>query len=396
MFIDEQQEERKRGRKLTASERGSIAQVNLGNMAMTVVGIGVVLAIVLFVIMVLKNIWLMMSHFPLLYAALALTIVTFILVLGYSRFWLALIAAAVVGFLGFKGVGAVYDSGDRYYPSEYCGDYIRKLPDGSTPKFTTKRDGRGDELPALKPGQWVRVNGISYKEDQYNITTWEGVTGWVEGAAFPKDGAQWVFDRFGSGGTMLREIPKDRQVESYSKKYLESKNGGEMQPATLQQAIRVGAQTPFMELSRDEFKKTGDTLFVESGMTVTLERIVYAEGCTMIQISLTPKDNLYEYQSLGDTFETLQVKDLDTGKTFDVIPGNYRRAQWEDEGGKRHVVFMFWPFSSRRFSLTHTGYPQLDKHGGGFIGRLASIVSFGGEMETKYFTDWNFKEIKVR
>jgi hypothetical protein len=396
-----EEEEKRLGRKLTESEKSGILQVALTSVATGIVGIGIVIGVLLVLFMIFKNVALMMWQFPLMIVATVLTLLALLVVWFWNgRFFVALIAAAAVGFLAFKAAGAIYDSGNRYYPSEYCADYVRQLPDGSMPKFTTKRDGRGDELPALEPGQWVRINGISYKEDQYNITTWNGTTGWVEGAAFPKDGAQWLFDRFGTGGAINREIAKDRQVERYARKFLTTESGNKMLPATRQRAIRVGAKTPYMALSREAFKETGDTTFVKSDMTVTLESIVYTDQCTMVHLSVNYTDKSHEYQSLYETFETLQVKDLDTGATFDVLPGSYSSLSWMDgssrQADRENVIFMFWPFKSRHFSLTHAGHPQLDAHGGGWLGKLARVVSFGSPMEARYFTDWSFPEVTVR
>ncbi len=360
-------------------------------MAIAIGCIGFGLGVLLVLIAILRNMWLFMMEFPLFWGVLVLGLAALIgMFFLTARFVPSLLVACLVAFGSYKGAAAIYNS--RYFPSVYCVDYVWKLPDGSMPKFHEKRKYGGAELEALTPGQWVKVNGITFDKKWFNITTYStGSTGWVERGAFPKKAADWLFDRMDSGGSMIRQIPIDRQVEEYTPKYLDDKK---FNAATLQKAVRVGAKTPLMRLSREDLKNGTET-FSESDMTVTLERIVYTTDGTMIQLSLDTSDDYYKYQSLGDTFEALVAKDLDTGKTYEVIPGKYRFAEWKD-GGKTNVVLFFWPFASRHFSLTHTAHPQLDRRGGGLLGKLASVVSLDGSMTREYFSDWNFGEVKVR
>lgn len=365
----------------------------IGKIAGVIVAIGAGLAIVLWLLAVFRNTFLLAWKFPLFGIAGILTIAAFIFALiGTARFWVSLILTVIIGFFCFWSARSIYGNSKKYYPSEYVGDYIQKLPDGTTPKLYEKRKQKGTELVQLKPGEWVRVNGISFNKTEYNITTWGGITGWVEVNAFPKNAADWLFDRVSSHGNTMREIGIDRQVEFYSKKYLTDKK---MSDATLRQAIRVNAKTPFMTLSREEYKEKGkEAAFAESGMEVTLERIAYYPECTMLHMSVAKTGDYPDCQSLGETFETLTVKDIETGNTYDVMPGKYRLAEWSEKD-KNHVVFFFWPFQSRHFSITHTGYPQFDKRYGGILSRLSSVASFGSERTFDNYCDWNFAEISI-
>ncbi len=374
-----------------ANTRNAASAVGVGNLAIAIVLIGFGIGLLLALIAILRNMWLFMIEFPLFWGVLVLGLAALIgMFFLTARFWPSLIVACLVAFGSYKGAAAIYNS--RYFPSVYCVDYVWKLPDGSMPKFYEKRKYGGAELEALTPGQWVKVNGITFDKKWFNVTTYStGTTGWVERGAFPKKAADWLFDRMGSDGSLIRQIPIDRQAEEYTPKYLDDKK---FNAATLQKSVRVGATTPFMRISREDLKNGTDT-FSQSGMTVTLERIAYTPDCTMICLSLDTPDDYYKYQSLGHTFEALVAKDLDTGATYDVIPGKYRSAEWE-EGGKANVVLFFWPFASRHFSLTHTAHPQLDKRGGGLLGKLASVVSLGGKVQYEYFSDWNFPEVNVR
>jgi hypothetical protein len=383
------------------------------------VGIGVVAGIVLFLVMVVKNVLSLMKEtwlFPVAIAlALAVLIAVRILLKGRKlRTIAALLAAAVVGFLGWNGAAAIYGAGNFHFPSAYSADYITALPDGSAPSLYEKRHQKGNVLAELSVDQRVTVNGVTFNSAEYNITTADGVTGWVEAAAFPTDAQERPFARKDSGGETREPIYKDRLAERLAARYLVEQKGysGRYQitQKTLDASAVAGVEVPIWYLDGDELRnsKRGETVeLADTGDKVELNNIMYADDCTMVFLTAGRAHDFIGWDISGDgnTVEwqtSLTAKDLDSGESWQALPMERRYTYMEVAHEGKYlsaVIYFFPPFKSRHFSLTHNGtaaMPDKDAAGhGGILGFFNKINIFGSSPGSNYI-DWNFPEVQVR
>jgi hypothetical protein len=331
------------------------------------------------------------------------------------------ILKTMVGILVFVGVcvfGCMgvtsYYSNSKLFPSVYSADFIQALPDGKVPVLYEKMNNTGAVIAELSVGEKVTVNGVNLRRDNFNITTAEEKTGWVELAAFPEHSNEMLAISVGLDGIDSEEIAVDRQVELLMKKYLavdSTLNRADvptdyykMSGDTLHRSTRVNAQTPYLSVERKEFRKGAD--LAETGFNLVLENILYADDCTVIHLSVTaPKGMLLAeggILNLTAWQKALVAKDLDTGEEYPLMQGDYSRANNEEqiEGNRKsNVVYFFPPFKSRHFSLTHNSVSPLPdsekKTGyGGILGLLSSLT--GGDRASDYYFDWNFPEVRVR
>ncbi|MDR1755893.1 MAG: hypothetical protein LBR65_02905 [Culturomica sp.] len=337
-------------------------------------------------------------------------------------------AAAVIGVFGCMGATAYYKSSSRVFPSVYSGDYIQALPDGSAPKLYEKRNQKGD-ASTLSVDEKVTVNGISFDYQEFNITTANGRTGWVERAAFPKDAAEMLALSIGLDGVDTWDQTIDRQTERLMGRFydIEQKGGGKdpkgydiveykkftLKPAALGQFTRVGVQTPIVYLPSKAAEK-GEQ-WADNGTKITLFGVAYEPDCTVVALTVTPgeaaKDQNVPYMWLpyggirnsAAWKASLTVTDFATGETWRPLPTDYVNA-WTITGSgkdrKETQLFFFPPFKSRHFSLTHGGVSPLpdgktQSGYGGILGWMSSATGMGGE-HSKFYYDWNFPEVNVR
>lgn len=327
-----------------------------------------------------------------------------------------ILVAAVICFFGFKGATSYYGNSDRYFASLYSADFVQALPDGKAPAVYEKRNGKGDVAAQLSPGEKVAVNGISFDKQEFNITTAAGVTGWVERATFPKDAADMLAISIGLDGIDTEEIAVDRQTERLMQKYLAEDSElivmdvptkfYKISPATLARATTVGANAPLLMVDRKEYKNGG--ALAPAGKNIVLEKILYADDCTLVYASVTETEGsrIWPLSAKGAInssawYKSLAAKDLNTGETYPLMQGNYRRAFWHEKAGKGYksnIVFFFPPFKSRHFALTHNGISPLpDAKKTGFNGILGWMSSMTGQDRAgDYYFDWNFPEVNVR
>jgi len=402
----------------------SVAKLNeiligrsLGGLASAGVGVfigGVVTVIVLTLIAGIRGLIILGQTFwlyPLvaLIAIFALIFISKALRIRVLNKILGILAAVAICFFGFKAVTSYYVNGNMYFASIYSADYIQALPDGTAPALNEKRNEKGVMLAELGIGEKVTVNGISLNKKEYNITTANGINGWIPLAALPEDNADMLSINISVDGFDSEDIAIDRQVERLMERYMDVKETGggayvvhreyTISQNTLNRSIRVNAQTPLMAVESKEFKKGAE--LAESGAAVTLENIVYADDCTIIYLTVTDGN----VRDLSGTFNTtawkksLIVTDIVTGEIWPAMQADYKQT-WRHEqvsnGYKSAIVFFFPPFKSRSFSLTHEVLPIVSKAQagyGGILGLAASITS-GGSAAT--YLDYNFPEVQVR
>jgi hypothetical protein len=346
--------------------------------------------------------------------------------IGFLRWVVGLAAAAAVCFFGWKGATAYYNNSGRVFASVYSADYIQSLPDGSAPKLYEKRNQKGGES-ALTVDEKVTVNGISFNEQEFNITTADGRTGWVELAAFPKDAAEMLALSIGLDGVDAWEIGIDRETERLMGRFfnIEQKGGGKdpkgydiveykeftLKPTAMSRLTRVGAQTPILYLTPKAAKK-GEQ-WMDNGTKLTLLGVAYEPDCTVVALEVRPVDGdkktPYYWLPYGGKRNSavwkssLTVTDLATGEIWQPLPTDYENACTIEGSGKNRKetqLFFFPPFKSRHFSLTHAGVSPLPdgktKSGyGGIMGWLSSSAMMSGE-DSKFYFDWNFPEVNVR
>jgi hypothetical protein len=333
---------------------------------------------------------------------------------------LGLAAALVITVFGFKGVTAYYGNSNMHFASIYSADFIQALPDGETPALYEKRNKNGGILAELTVNQKVTVNGISFNKQEYNITTANGVSGWVERSAFPEDAADMLAISIGLDGIDSEEIAVDRQTERLLEKYLEVKDERivmdvptkyyGISDAVLRRSTRANAETPVVYVDRKAFKDGAE--LADAGVKAVLENILYADDCTLLYLSIT--DTAAESQGSrfwalaatagsGNTtawYKSFAVKDLDTGEEWHLMQGDYRRSFRYDKvdgGYKSSIVFFFPPFKSRHFSLTHEASPLPDRNNTGYGGILGWISSMTGQdNHADFYFDYNFPEVWVR
>lgn len=360
-----------------------------------------VILVFLFLAAFFKGLWMLMAALPLYPVVITLSIAAVVYVKRKARvrFLLSLLLGIVFCVLGCWGATACYNSSSRVFPSMFYADYVQ---DGSeTPKLYEKRHQKGNVLAAPVAGEKVTVNGISFDCAEYNITTAAGATGWITAAAFPEDGAEMLGTVIRLDGSVGRETAHDRQTERLMEKYLATDKGAQkkLSAATLRQAISVRAQTPLMRLDGEAYEQDEKATFAATDINMVLQNIVYADDCTLLQLSVAGvQDATAAFRILNTAYRAPVVKDLDTGETWNIMQGKYNRTvSTEDvQGGTNGtVVFIFPPFKSRHFSLTHTVSPLPGKGntGGGFLGWLASLVDLSDAPD--YYSDWNFTEVKT-
>ena len=308
-----------------------------------------------------------------------------------------------------------YTGTNMHFASMYSADYIQALPDGKAPVVYEKRFQKGKILAELSVGEKVTVNGITVGYAEYNITTANGVTGWIPRAALPEDNAEMLAITINVDGFDSEDIAIDREVERLIERYMDVKETGggtykgvemvkrkeyTISQNTLNRSIRVNAQTPLMAIGHEAYRNGAD--FAESGAKVILENIVYADDCTIVYLTVTDT----KVRDLYGTFNTtawkksLTVTDLETGNKYPLLQADYKPAwKWEQVKGsnqfKSSIVFFFPPFKSRHFSFTHESppLPSESKAGyGGILGWIAKITSGGSTAE---YLDYNFPEISV-
>ncbi len=406
---------------------------NLGSMAIMAM-LGALIALVILIIAAgLRAGWILAKALPLYTLAIVATIIVFAVVRSFLRIrfrgLLAIVAAAAVGYFGWKGATAYYNNSNRVFASIYSGDYIQALPDGSAPKLYEKRNQKGT-ASTLSVDEKVTVNGISFNLQEFNITTADGKTGWVERAAFPDDADEMLALSVGLDGVDAWEIGTDRQTERLMGRFydIEQKGGGKdpisgydmveykdytLKPAALGRFTRVGTKSPIVYLTPKAAKK-GEG-WVDNGTKITLLGVAYESNCTVIALTITPgevvKDKNVPYRWLAEGGgrnspvwkSSLTVTDLDTGQTWRTLPADYTKASTIEgslEKRKYTQLFFFPPFASRHFSLTHAEASPLPdgstKSGyGGILGLLSSATEMSGE-NSKFYFDWNFPEVTVK
>ena len=320
------------------------------------------------------------------------------------------LAATVCIFIfGFKGVTSYYTKSDMYFASTYSADFVQDKT-----SLNEKRYGKGKILAELSAGEKVTVNGISFKREEYNVTTANGITGWIDRAAFPEEAAEMLSININADGFDSEDIAIDREIERLMERYMDVKETGggtykgiEMEKHreysisknTLNRSIRVNAQTPLMVVEHEAYRDGAG--LAESGAKLVLENIVYADDCTILYLTVTDT----KVRDLSGTFNTtawkksLTATDLETGKKYLLLQADYKTTwRWEQAGDKfkSSIVFFFPPFKSRHFSLTREEppLPSESKAGyGGILGWIAKITSGGSTAE---YLDYNFTEIKVK
>jgi hypothetical protein len=307
-----------------------------------------------------------------------------------------------------------YTGTNMHFASMYSADYIQALPDGKAPAVYEKRFQKGKILAELSVGEKVTVNGITVGHAEYNITTADGVTGWIPRAALPEDNAEMLAITINVDGFDSEDIAIDREVERLIERYMDVKETGggtykgvemvkrkeySISQNTLNRSVRVNAQTPLMAVEHKAYKDGAN--FAESGAKVVLENILYADDCTLVYLTVTDT----KVRDLYGTFNTtawkksLTVTDLGTGIKYPLLQADYKPTwKWEqvNDKFKSSIVFFFPPFKSRHFSLTREAAPLLSgrKSGyGGLLGLAASVTS--GDTKTEYL-DYNFAEIRVK
>ncbi len=327
----------------------------------------------------------------------------------------------------------IYARSNLFFASMYSADYIQELPDGGAPTLYEKRFQKGDALADLTIGESVTVNGITMDYKEYNITTEDGVTGWVEAAAFSEEAAEMLAVTIGTDGFESSEIQSDGRVVQLLRKYMIEQVDVETvfwqevktydyedNPETIARMSKPNVSAPLMLTNAQEILNGGG--LEDSGAEVTITGVLYAEDCTIIRLSCIRTYGESKFfanmaGARGNTNEwknALTVTDLDTGEKWPVMPFDY----WlTDEGGvvfsndpdldsTEPVTFFFPPFASRHFSLTHEGvlpHPDPDEGEnvttgyGGLLGLISNWTSGQGlkpDVEIT-FNDYNFPEVWV-
>ncbi|MCL2041027.1 MAG: hypothetical protein FWG84_03170 [Bacteroidales bacterium] len=326
-----------------------------------------------------------------------------------SRVAVSFLIGVVVSIPFFWLSYKYYCRSDMHFASLYSVDYIQALPDGKAPVVYEKRFQKGKILAEPSIGEKVTVNGITVGLAQFNITTADSVTGWVDRAAFPEEAAEMLSININVDGFDSEDIAIDREAERLIERYMDVKKTGggayvvnkqyTISQNTLNRSIRVNAQTPLMAVGHEAYRDGAKP--TESGAILTLENILYADDCTLVYLTVTDT----KVRDLYGTFNTtawkksLTVTDLETGEKYPLLQADYKPTwKWEQTGNnfKSSIVFFFPPFKSRHFSLTREAspLPSDSKAGyGGILGWIAKITSGGSTAE---YLDYNFMDIKVK
>ncbi len=401
---------------------GSAMLGSMGPIILYAIGGAFIAVIILILAAGLRGAWILAKAFMLYPLVILAAITALVFIWNFRRIrhgrkLIAIAAAVAIVFFGWKGTTSYYKNSNRVFASIYCGDYIQVLPDGSAPKLYEKRNQKGG-ASSLRVDEKVTVNGISFNEREFNITTADGKTGWVELAAFPEDAGEMLALSVGLDGVDAWEQTIDRQTERLMGHFydIEEKGGGKdpkgydilkykeftLKQSALNRFTMVGTQAPILYMTPKAVKKGEE--WVDNGTKITLVGVAYEPDCTVIQLSVAPAE-------VGDRKQTpsrwvpyggarnsggwkgsLTVTDLDTGETWRMMPADYKKAWTLTGSGKERKetqLFFFPPFSSRRFSLTHGGVSPLPdgktKSGyGGILGLLSSGTQMSGEASKFY------------
>jgi len=410
----ETDEQKKTRLKFEASQARSLGGlVSVGMKAML---LGLAMVVFLMLVAGLRGALILAQTFWLYPVVLLIGIVAFIFMLAKFRNGiLGGVAFILVCVLGSIGVTSYYKNSDMVFASEYSADFIQALPNGKAPLLYEKMDNKGKTIAELTVNEKVTVNGVNIKRNQFNITTTEGKTGWVELAAFPENSNEMLSINIGTDGVDTQDIAIDRQVEQLMVKYLEVDRNLTIEniptdfykmPASLiNRSLRVNTQIPLLTVDLKASKKGAE--LSDSGLKIVLENIYYADDCTILYLTVTdPK----VWVIAGDILNTnewkkaLTVKDLDTGEEHTLMQAKryyHRTFKYEKVGNNyiSSVVYFFPPFKSRHFSLTFNGVPPApDKNSntgyGGILGLMSKMT--GLSRASAYFFDWNFPEVRVR
>lgn len=391
----------------------------LGNNAPGLIKI-IIFAIAFFLIVqIVRNLFTLAKIYWLFTVAILLAIFATVLLNIFLRkinqsilLILSILVAGLIGFFGCKAAASIYNKGEYYFQSLYSNDFILEQPDGKAPTFSEKKHGKGNVLKELAIGEMVTVNGISLNLSEYNITTSEGVTGWVVNTAFPKNGQEMPFGQAQFSGNKIEHIVRDRRAEMLAEKYMEKKNNKffwgmySMVDNTLRNSIRVNAETSVLYFNGKKYrslKRSETAELLDMGDTVKLLNIIYAPDCTMMYLSAnkTSNDRTFNNYDLSGWFnandwkKSLVVKDLDSNESWYVYPTDYRITA-NEKSTETNIVFFFPPFKTRHFSLTHNGISPLpSKSEAGFGGPLGFLSNIIGANISNYY-DWNFSEVRVR
>jgi hypothetical protein len=92
--------------------------------------------------------------------------------------------------------------------------------------------------------------------------------------------------------------------------------------------------------------------------------------------------------------ESLQVKDLDTGEVYPLIPGSSLYSWKKDGGGEiPGRIYIFPPFTTRHFALAHTE-PRVKY---GFFAKIIGKLLVKKDTDkVEEYADWSFPEVQVR
>jgi hypothetical protein len=361
-----------------------------------------VILVFLFLAAFFKGMWMLMAALPLYPIVITLSTVAVVYIKRKARvrFLLSLLFGIIFCVLGCWGATAYYNSSSRIFPSMFYADHVQG--GSETLKLYEKRRQKGNEIATLAAGEKVTVNGISFDYAEYNITTATGATGWITVAAFPEDAAEMLGTVIHFDGSTGKETAHDRQTGRLMEKYLATEKDVQkkLSAATLRQAISVHAQTPVVRLDGEAYEQDEKAAFIATGINMVLQNIVYADDCTLLQLSVANvQDATTAFRILNTAYRAPVVEDLDTGETWNIMQGKYNQTVSTENvrgGVNGTIVFIFPPFKSRHFSLTHTASPLPGKGntGGGFLGWIASLVAMSDAPD--YYSDWNFTEINVR
>jgi len=338
----------------------------------------------------------------------------------FALIFVTLIVTAPLCWVSYK----IYGRTSKHFTTMYSADYIQALPDGSVPRLYEKRFQKGKVLAELSIDERVTVNGITINSKEYNITTQNGITGWVVRDAFPKNAAEMLGIAIDVGGFDQQEVQTDRFVERLMEKYMDkivtrqSMKGVpleyryEVSQDMLNRSIRVNVQTPYLHLTSAEYREGGTLRDI--GEKVTLANILYADDATIIYVTaprLRKNDmNMCLSGAQGNTNawrNGLIVTCLNTGEVYRALQADYWKTHnIVSASGQPTIsgnVFFFPPFKTRHFSLTREVLPMpvQDEIKEGYGGLLGLINNFGAGNFSRAsgavnYNHWEFPEVRVR
>ena len=353
----------------------------------------------------------------------------FIFSKGFARVFVLIILTLVIGIPLCFGAYGIYTQTDRYFATMFSHDYVQALPDGSAPKLYEKRNNKGRVLTELKIEERVTVNGITLNSKNFNITTAAGLTGWVELNAFPKNAAEMLGIVIEMGGFEQEQIQRDRHTIRLMEKYMEGEpfrrtSKGEpleyswkLSQDAQNRFIRVNAQTPLLSLNSKDYREGGKLKELLVPQTVTLDRILYADDCTIIHLYTEydytkTRDGRSLLGGKGNTnawHKGLIVTDLSTGIVYPVMEADYavtHNIEVIPTGSTTYraaITYFFPPFKSKYFSLTRTALPmplmtEVKGEYGGVLGLLDNMISgnWEGRDGSLNYEHWEFPEVRVR